>query len=146
MCTTGLLSLPNFHKLVDMIQPLKREFYSDERRVPITLDTAILRHPSYLSGVVADPSYAKMLEPALAIMNTNAETHDNAYKGFFDFEIAKLKRFQQYIAAGPNPQEQLNIQQVRKDFISYVDEYDKRRNKNFRKTFPELEDFYNTCK
>ena len=24
---------------------------------------------------------------ALAIMNANAETHDNAYKGFFDFEI-----------------------------------------------------------
>ena len=43
-------------------------------------------------------------------------------------------------------QEQLNIQQVRKDFISYVDEYDKRRNKNFRKTIHELEDFYNTCK
>jgi organic radical activating enzyme len=146
MCTTGLLSLPNFHKLVDMIHPLKREFYSDERRVPITLDTAILRHPSYLSGVVADPSYAEMLEPALAVMNANAETHDNAYKGFFDFEIAKLKRFQQYIAAGPNPQEKLNIQQVRRDFASYVDEYDRRRNKDFLKTFPELEDFYNLCK
>ena len=146
MCTTGLLSLPNFHKLVDMIHPLKREFYSNERRVPITLDTAILRHPSYLSGVVADPSYAEMLEPALSVMNANAETHDNAYKGFFDFEIAKLKRFQQYIAAGPNPQEKLNIQQVRRDFASYVDEYDRRRNKDFLKTFPELEDFYNLCK
>ena len=76
----------------------------------------------------------------------NAETHDNAYKGFFDFEIAKLRRFQEYIAAGPNPQERLNIKQVRKDFVSYVDEYDKRRNKNFCKTFPELEEFYNLCK
>ena len=146
MCTTGLLSLPNFHKLVDIIHPLKREFYNNERRVPITLDTAILRHPSYLSGVVADPSYSKMLDNSVEIMLQNAETHNNPYKGFFDFEIAKLKRFQEYIAAGPNPQERLNIQQVRKDFVSYVDEYDIRRSRNFCKTFPELETFYNECK
>ena len=143
MCTTGLLSLPNLHKLLELIAPLKTQFYSDDRRVPITIDTAILRHPSYLSGVVAPTSYANMLDKAVNVMNTNAETHDNAYKGFFDFEIAKLKRFQEYVAAGPNPGERLNIQQVRKDFVSFVNEYDKRRNKNFTKTFPELEEFYN---
>jgi len=143
MCTTGLLSLPNLHKLLELIAPLKTQFYSDDRRVPITIDTAILRHPSYLSGVVAPTSYANMLDKAVDVMNTNAETHNNAYKGFFDFEIAKLKRFQEYVAAGPNPGERLNIQQVRKDFVSFVNEYDKRRNKNFTKTFPELEEFYN---
>ena len=79
-------------------------------------------------------------------MLENAETHNNPYKGFFDFELAKLKRFQEYVAAGPNPGERLNIQQVRKDFVSYVDEYDKRRKRNFSKTFPELEEFYNECK
>ena len=146
MCTTGLLSLPNLHKLLDMVHPLKREFYSENRRVPITIDTAILRHPAYLSGVVADPSYSKMLDQAVTVMRNNAETHDNPYKGFFDFEIAKLRRFQEYVAAGPNPGERLNIQQVRKDFVNYIDEYDRRRGKNFQKVFPELAEFYHTHK
>ena len=142
MCTTGLLSLPNLHKLLELIAPLKTQFYSDFRRVPITIDTAILRHPSYLSAVVGPTNYSTMLNKAINVMNINAETHNNPYKGFFDFEIAKLKRFQEYVAAGPNPGERLNIQQVRKDFVSYIDEYDKRRSKNFCKTFPELEEFY----
>ena len=114
--------------------------------MPITIDTAILRHPSYLSGVVGPTNYANMLDKALDVMNANAETHDNAYKGFFDFEIAKLKRFQEFVAAGPNPGERLNIQQVRKDFVTFVDEYDRRRGKNFCKTFPELTEFYHTQK
>jgi organic radical activating enzyme len=142
MCTTGLLSLPNLHKLLELIAPLKTQFYSDFRRVPITIDTAILRHPSYLSAVVGPTNYSTMLNKAINVMNINAETHNNPYKGFFDFEIAKLKRFQEYVAAGPNPGERLNIQQVRKDFVSYIDEYDKRRSKNFCKTFPELKEFY----
>jgi len=146
MCTTGLLSLPNLHRLLELIAPLKSKYYSNERRVPITIDTAILRHPSYLSGVVGPKNSFKLLDKAVDVMNANAETHDNPYKGFFDFEIAKLKRFQEYVAAGPNPGERLNIQQVRKDFVSYIDEYDRRRNKNFCKTFPELEEFYNEQK
>ena len=142
MCTTGLLSLPKLYKLLELIAPLKTQFYSNERRVPITIDTAILRHPSYLSGVVGSSDNARMLDKAVDVMNANAETHENAYKGFFDFEIAKLKRFQDYVVAGPNPGERLNIQQVRKDFVRFIDEYDHRRNKNFSKTFPEFEEFY----
>jgi len=146
MCTTGLLSLPNLHKLLELIAPWKTQYYSNERRVPITIDTAILRHPSYLSAVVADSSYARMLDSAVTVMENNAETHDNPYKGFFDFEIARLKRFQEYVANGPNPAERLNIQQVRKDFVTFVDEYDRRREKDFCKTFPELTEFYHAQK
>ena len=50
------------------------------------------------------------------------------------------------MAAGPNPGERLNIQQVRKDFVNYIDEYDRRRGKNFQKVFPELAEFYHTHK
>ena len=146
MCTTGLLSLPNLNKLLELIAPWKTQYYSNERRVPITIDTAILRHPSYLSAVVADSSYARMLDSAVTVMENNAETHDNPYKGFFDFEIARLKRFQEYVANGPNPAERLNIQQVRKDFVTFVDEYDRRRGKDFCKTFPELTEFYHAQK
>ena len=42
-------------------------------------------------------------------MNANAETHDNAYKGFFDFEIEKMRRFMDYIKAGPHEAERINV-------------------------------------
>ena len=35
---------------------------------------------------------------------------------------------------------------MRKDFILFIDEFDKRRNKKLSKTFPEMEDFYMSCK
>ena len=145
MCTTNLLSVPKFYKMVDDIHPLKREFYSNERKVPITLDMAILRHPAHQSAVILPPEYVEMLEPALAIMNANAETHDNAYKGFFDFEIEKMRRFMDYIKAGPHEAERINVDVSRRDFKSFVDEHDRRRGTNFKKTFPELEEFYNLC-
>jgi hypothetical protein len=34
----------------------------------------------------------------------------------------------------------------RKDFVLFIDEYDKRRGKNFLKTFPEMKEFYQSCK
>ena len=34
----------------------------------------------------------------------------------------------------------------RQDFIKFIDEYDKRRKKNFLETFPEMEEFYEQCK
>ena len=38
------------------------------------------------------------------------------------------------------------LEKQRKDFILFINEYDKRRGKNFLETFPEMEDFYNSCK
>ena len=35
-----------------------------------------------------------------------------------------------------------DIDKHRKDFIKFVDEYDKRRNTNFTETFPQLKEFY----
>ena len=38
------------------------------------------------------------------------------------------------------------LSKQRKDFVLFIDEYDKRRGKNFLETFPEMEDFYDLCK
>ena len=145
MCTTNLLSMPNFHHLVDDIYHWKNDFYSNERRVPITLDMAILRHPVHQSAVILPPEYANMMNPALAYMESHAETHSNPYKGFFDFEIEKMKRFIEYVKAGPNEAERINLDVSRKDFKYFIDEHDRRRGTNFKKTFPELVEFYNLC-
>jgi hypothetical protein len=37
------------------------------------------------------------------------------------------------------------LKTIRRDFYSFIVEYDKRRNTNFLETFPELEKFYKLC-
>ena len=37
------------------------------------------------------------------------------------------------------------INQNRKDFYLFTEEYDKRRNTNFKETFPQLNKFYKLC-
>ena len=128
-----------------MIHPLKREFYTEDRKVPITIDTAILRHPAYLSASILPKEYSKLLDPAIAVMQDNAETYSNPYKGFFDFELAKLERFKSYAESDPNEAEKINLKTTRNDFVKYINEYDRRRGKNFTKVFPELEEFYKSC-
>ena len=44
------------------------------------------------------------------------------------------------LARGDIPAEQ------RKDFYLFINEYDKRRGKDFLKTFPEMKEFYNSCR
>ena len=38
------------------------------------------------------------------------------------------------------------LKEGRKDFYNWFTEYDRRRSNNFKETFPELVDFYNSCK
>ena len=61
--------------------------------------------------------------------------------GFFDFEREKVRRMTDMFT---DNKEWLDKQ--RKDFVLFIDEYDKRRGKNFLETFPEMEDFYHSCK
>ena len=142
MCTTNLLSVPRIHQLLDLIHPMKRKYYTNDRKVPITIDMAILRHPAHQSAIILPNDYSRMLDPAFAVMNQNAETHTNPYKGFFDFEIEKLRRFKEYLESEPHAGEKLHVPTARLDFKKFVDEHDRRRGTNFVQTFPEFEEFY----
>jgi hypothetical protein len=60
-------------------------------------------------------------------------------KGFQDHEIQRLERIQFLIDGSAEPAQL-------KDFVSFFDEHDRRRNTNFLATFPELTELYNYCK
>ena len=63
-------------------------------------------------------------------------THDNY--GFSTVEIQKLKRTYDYAVSVDD----FDVDTNRRDFVKFVDQYDKRRNLNFLETFPELKEFY----
>ena len=75
-------------------------------------------------------------------MEENKETQSNRFKGFKDYEIDKLRRL--YDWAKEPFEEQLEIK-IKKDFINYFKEKDRRQGTNLRKTFPEFREFINEC-
>ena len=66
------------------------------------------------------------------------ENYSHTFEGFKPYEILKLKRD---IAV---MEEQLNTSEYelnKKNFIHFINEYDKRRNKNFVNIFPTLKNY-----
>ena len=84
----------------------------------------------------------KLMESLSEEKYTHIYGHGHA--GFYDFEREKLRRVLDWVDA---PLDDINwLIKMRKDFVLFIDEFDKRGKKNFLKTFPEMTDFYNSCK
>ena len=64
--------------------------------------------------------------------------------GYYDFEREKLRRVLDWV---DEPLDDIQwLMKMRRDFVLFIDEFDKRRGKNFIETFPEMDDFYYSCK
>ena len=118
----------------------------------VHIDIAYVRYPDFLDiGVVAtNELLINYLIPALDFMfKNNGNTDWTMFQGFTEQEIAKLKRIVEALAwdldkAEPGFLKRAKLSRAR--FYSFVNEYDKRRNKNFLESFPEMQNFYNLCK
>lgn len=141
MCTTNIFSLPNFMKFLELVLRMKL-VYNKNR---ITVDTAILRYPHHLNISILMSEYKSLLDDCLAFMKDNCGIYNLGKIGFYEFEINRLARLIEYMKSD-NKDENIDVATARKDFYSFVNEHDKRRNTNFLKTFPELEKFYFECK
>ena len=93
--------------------------------------------PLHLTARIADDNHISMLEGSLESM----EDFDHIYQ---PYEIMKLKRTVDWIKANRFTGKELEVQ--RKDFVSFVDEHDRRRGTDFIRTFPELGGFYGKIK
>lgn len=147
MCTTNIFSIPNFKKLLEFVYEKKIKYINKERSTALTIDTNILRYPFHQNLVILTEEYANCFNEALTYMKEKQEgTGNNKYHyGFYDFEITRLERIIEYIKAGPNLSENINVDLARQDFYIFVNEHDERRGTDFLNTFPELINFYNIC-
>ena len=103
-------------------------------------------HPEFLDFRILTSDWLEKINELSRFMEDlgmhkygNVDGYDKV--GWFDFEREKVRRMSDMLIDDKN---WLNKQ--RKDFVLFIDEYDKRRGKNFIETFPEMEDFYNLCK
>ena len=118
----------------------------------VGIDIAYVRYPDFLDvGIVATAELLiDYLIPALDFMyRNNGNTDWTKFRGFTEQEIAKLKRIVEGLTFQLHRGDQgwtKKVQLSRARFYSFVNEYDKRRDKNFLKTFPEMQNFYDVCK
>ena len=148
MVTTNLLSVTTFEAFLQKIWDLRVKFPSlpdsNGRHLDRTpMMVSYLRWPNHLSitnlsndlkvkyaakwkEFVTERTFEKKLHPIACIFHEEVD------------QVIRLCDFMLNV----DPDLEKNM----KDFYLYHCEYDKRRNVNFVKTFPELESFFNDCK
>ncbi len=133
MCTYHNLCVRNSFKLL-LYKILEWRLEFSDR---ITFDTPYIKEPPWFLLNTLPESYLHDQKDILKFMIKNK-------KEFNEVEYEKMKRVTDVMIENPFTTEQ--ITNGRKDFYKFVIEHDKRRNKNFLKTFPEYKDFYELCK
>ena len=142
MATYNALSVFTYDSVIDRVFELKRKHQNHQRYwvSALQLDTSYLRWPNHLSVQILEPSHHSLiLESAKKALYYGIKEFKHDNYGFSNVEIQKIKRIYDYASSYSV---MFDIDKHRKDFIKFVDEYDKRRNTNFTETFPQLKEFY----
>ena len=146
MSTYNALSVPNYNKLINGIYDLKGTYGSDDRywNSAVFLDTSYLRYPNHQSVKILTENFNQNVFNQVILMDYyGTPSFSNREIGYSDIEVQKIKRIYDWMIAH---QDDIQIKNNRIGFARFIDEHDKRRNTNFLKTFPELEEFYLICK
>jgi len=137
MCTINALCLDSLPTLLNIIVQWKQENGNDFPNFSLN----ILRFPSFQSPLVLPDDIRTEYKNNLQVwFDANK---DNEF--LHQMELNQLQRLIDYLDVVKTPHtgsaEQSMLQQ---DFKKFYVQYDQRRNKNFVKTFPRLESWYNS--
>jgi organic radical activating enzyme len=133
MSAFNILSLPTFGSYIHYIKKLKK-VHGDK----VSCDFAFVRHPHFLDIKIATRDMVlKYLKPALEFMQESTE--------FNDWEKQRLLRIYKDCESRFDKEHE-HVRRYRYQFYQFVEQYDKRRNKDFIKTFPQYKTFLRMCK
>lgn len=138
--TFNLLSVVGFKNFLKGILELRKKYSNDRQKVWI--DFPVLQSPQWLSVKLLPKEYLEYIKECIAFVEGNLETAETRFKGFKDFELAKIKAL---YATMQEVVDQETTRRHREDFIKFFDLHDKRRNTSYRKTFPEMTQFFDVC-
>ena len=146
MATFNALSVFSYEALIDKVFELKEKHHNKQRYniSAIQLDTSYLRWPNHLSVKILDREHHELiLKAAKKALYYGMKEYTQENYGFSNTEIQKIKRIYDYAISHSAV---YDIEKNRKDFVKFVDQYDKRRGTSFLETFPELTNLYVTYK
>jgi hypothetical protein len=135
MCTINALCLDSIDSFLEMVYNWKLEYGSDA----INFSLNILRFPSFQSPLVLPDDLRTQYRNNLMRFLVQ---HKGAGM-FHEFEFNQLSRLIDYLDIVKTPHEGAVAQSIlQRDFKNFYEQYDQRRGKNFRETFPVLAEWY----
>jgi len=147
MSTYNIMSVFSYHLFIRDILKIKREYGDhNNEHAPIILDVPYLRHPEHQSIFNMPKSMVPLIYDQVTILYQNLQNKDwyeTSNKGFYQWEADKFRRVYELVM---NQEDSPMVTRNQKDFITFVDEHDRRRGTNFLETFPEFKDIYNQWK
>jgi hypothetical protein len=127
-----LISLPEF---LWSIVELKKKYGKDA----INFSLNILRFPSFQSPLVLPIELRKQYAEELQKLAPVAGMYIHEY------EYNQLARLIDYLQTVDSPHSgSLSREILQRDFKNFYEQYDQRRGKDFRETFPQLTEWYDT--
>jgi hypothetical protein len=145
MSTYNALSVLKYNKLITEVYKLKEEYAGNRySNTLVLLDTSYLRYPQHQTIKILPLEFSTKILNHSKLMNYYSTPYfNNDSVGFSDVEIQKIKRLYDWMIL---PNDEQEILKFRHSFYKHFSEHDRRRVTNFIKVFPELEDFYESCK
>jgi pyruvate-formate lyase-activating enzyme len=137
MCTINALCLISLAEFLWMIVELKKKYGQDA----INFSVNILRFPSFQSPLILPIEMREHFASQLDYVYDNMRDADICH----EFELNQLNRLVDYLRTVESPHSgALSREILQRDFKNFYDQYDQRRSKNFRYTFPQLTEWYDT--
>jgi organic radical activating enzyme len=145
MMTINALCLDSMVEFLDWVLELKREFGHNKPSFSVN----ILRFPSFQSALtLPDDLRTKYHDQLLAWhrkVQEKAELDTMGVRLVQDWEADQLSRLIEYLDVVKTPHRNTADQwKLEHDFKVFYDQYDVRRGKDFRKTFPNLVEWYDS--
>lgn len=134
MSAFNIFSLPTFGSYMYYLKKLKNTYGSQV----VTCDFAFVRHPHFLDIKIATKDMVlKYLKPVVEFVKESEE-----------FSVWEKQRLERIYADCESrfEKEHKNVRRFRYQFYQFIEQYDKRRDKDFLKTFPQYKTFLRMCK
>ena len=135
MCTINALCLISLPEFLWSIVKLKKKYGKDA----INFSLNILRFPSFQSPLVLPMEFRQQaVEELIRVHAANAHN-------LHEFEVNQVERLFNYLNEVDSPHSGAVSKEIlQRDFKNFYEQYDQRRGKNFRETFPQLAEWYDT--
>jgi organic radical activating enzyme len=144
MITFNILTVPNFQSLMEKMLVWRKQYnIPNSTNQRIKFDTPYLKEPlQYDMNILPKDEFMPYMYKHLEFIKSHIE--DSSVECFTNLEYEKFRRVVDYMETTTYNDDK--IKEGRKDFYNWFTEYDRRRGTNFKETFPELVNFYNSCK
>lgn len=138
MCTINALCLLSLDEFLWMIVKLKQKYGKDA--INFTLN--ILRFPSFQSPLILPIEFREEACRKLTRILVNLKADSTI---LHEFECEHINRLITYLKDVDSPHSGAVSREIlQRDFKNFYQQYDQRRGKNFRDTFPQLAEWYDT--